>query len=122
MTKDVKLWTRECSTCQKCKSETVAKLGLLQPLPILDRAWSSISMDFIKGLPKSKGKIVILVVVDRLTKFGHFLALAHPYIVVTVAQTCMGCLTQSFQIGTKFLLAIFFRTYSRGWGLKCTCQ
>lgn len=36
-------------------------------------------MDFIEGLPKSISKIVISVTVDKLTKYGHFIALAHPY-------------------------------------------
>jgi len=36
-------------------------------------------MDFIIGLPKSKGKSVIMVVVDRFTKHAHFCALSHPF-------------------------------------------
>ena len=36
-------------------------------------------MDFITGLPKSKGKSVIMVVVDILTKYAHFFALYHPF-------------------------------------------
>ena len=35
-------------------------------------------MDFITGLPKFKGKRVIMVVVDRLPKYAHFCALSHP--------------------------------------------
>jgi len=36
-------------------------------------------MDFIEGLPDSGGKQVIFVVVDRLNKAAHFMALYHPY-------------------------------------------
>ena len=47
-------------------------------------AWTRISMDFIEGLPKSNGKDVILVVVDRFTKYSHFISLSHPYTVAGV--------------------------------------
>lgn len=36
LSKDIKTLVRECSTCQKCKSDNAAYLGLLQPLPIPD--------------------------------------------------------------------------------------
>ncbi|RDX87042.1 Retrovirus-related Pol polyprotein from transposon 17.6, partial [Mucuna pruriens] len=40
--------------------------------------WADISMDFINGLPKTKGKDTIMVVVVHLTKYAHFVALGHP--------------------------------------------
>ena len=46
-------------------------------------------MDFITGFPKSKGKSVIMVVVDRLTKYAHFCALSHPFNASTVATAFM---------------------------------
>ena len=46
-------------------------------------------MDFITDLPKSEGKSVIMVVVDRLTKYAHFCALSHPFKSSTVATSFM---------------------------------
>jgi hypothetical protein len=46
-------------------------------------------MDFIEALPNSNGKEVIVVVVDRLTKYDHFIALAHPYTVENIATVIL---------------------------------
>jgi hypothetical protein len=86
MRKDIKKFVRECFVCQENKHETTHSAGLLQPLPIPTRAWSDISMDFIEGLPSSQGFTVIFVVVDRFTKYGHFLPLSHPYAAFKVAE------------------------------------
>lgn len=43
-------------------------------------------MDFIDSLPFKNSKSVILVVVDRLTTYGRFLGLSHPYTAQSVAK------------------------------------
>lgn len=68
-------YMRGCFICQKYKNENVASPGLLQPLPIPLRVFTNITMDFIEDFPKSKGKSVIFILVDRLTKYSHFMAL-----------------------------------------------
>jgi Integrase zinc binding domain len=86
---DVNHFIERCHNCQINKPEYIPSPGLLQPLPIPEEAWTSIGMDFISGLPKSEGKEVVMVVIDSLTKYGHFIPLAHPYKAVTVAQAFM---------------------------------
>ena len=87
--KMVRQYVRECPTCQQNKSENVKTPGLLQPLPIPYAPFIDISMDFIEGLPRSEGKEVIFVVVDRFSKYAHFMALPHPYSAATVAKSFM---------------------------------
>ena len=86
MKRDVQQYVQACDTCQRQKYITAAPSGLLQPLPIPERVWEDISIDFITGLPRSKGFEAILVVVDRLTKYCHFVPLKHPYSAKTLAE------------------------------------
>lgn len=75
-----------CDVCQRTKHENIPYPGLLEPLEIPHGAWSHISMDFVEGLPKSEGKNVIMVVVDRFSKYAHFIPLSHPYTASSVAR------------------------------------
>lgn len=76
----------KCSVCKQAKPEHVRYPGLLKPLEVPDEAWQAVTLDFVEGLPRSAGFNSVLVVVDKLTKYAHFLPLSHPYTAVQVAQ------------------------------------
>ena len=61
-------------------------------------------MDFITGLPKSEGKSVIMVVVDRLTKYAHFCALSHQFKASTVATAFMETI-QKLHVNPKIIVS-----------------
>ena len=69
--------------------EIINTPGLLQPLSIPNKCWEEVCVDFIIGLLKSEGKSVIMVIVDRLTKYAHFCALSHPFKANTISTAFM---------------------------------
>jgi len=87
MKEDIKNYVIACQVCSQAKPEHCKLPGLLQPLSVPPQAWHTVSLDFVEGLPKSKSFDTILVVIDKFTKYGHFIPLAYPYTALTVAQT-----------------------------------
>ena len=71
MKQTVKNFVANCAVCMQAKSEHVKYPGLLQPLPVPEQAWEMVTLDFVEGLPSSRGFNSILVVVDKLTQIGR---------------------------------------------------
>lgn len=77
---------------------------MLQTLPIPDRIWTDISLDFIEGLPKSNGDYVIQVVVDRLSKYAHFSALKHSFTAIIVSLLFMDQIVKLHGLPSSIVL------------------
>ena len=94
-------YIKECLSCQKDKATHHKSYGLLSPLETPYAPWTSISWDFITGLPESGDEkyCSVWVVVDRFTKMAHFIP------------------PQSNKLGAKELARIFAKEVWRLHGL-----
>lgn len=84
-------------------------------------------MDFIGGLPKAMGKDTILVVVDRLTKYSHFIPLCHPFSAAIVAQAFLdnvykhhGCPVTIVSNRDNIFLSSFWKEFMALQGVDLT--
>ena len=74
--REIAQYVAQCLVCQQVKMEYQRLVGFLQPLPIPERKWEDITMDFVTGLPRTPtGKDAIWVIMDRLTRSAYFLAI-----------------------------------------------
>ena len=108
MKKEVRRFVEAYVVCQTTKYSTQKPAGLLQLLSIPSQVWEEVSMDFITGLPQSRGYTTIMVVVDRLSKYAHFAALPPRFDALRVAHLFIntvvrhhGFLRRWFQIVTR---------------------
>jgi hypothetical protein len=70
---DVKKFVDRCRICQHMKGKR-QNARLYQPLPIPERSWDAIRIDFILGFPRTqRGYDSIFVVVDRFSNMSHFI-------------------------------------------------
>lgn len=75
MARDVRRYVLGCKECAMSKSPQHLPAGKLHPLPIPNRPWSHLGVDFMTDLPSSDGNTCILVIVDRFSKFCRLLPL-----------------------------------------------
>jgi hypothetical protein len=60
-------------------------------------------MDFVAGLPRSEGKDVLMVIMDKLTKYCHLLTLSHPFKAAEVAQLFLDNVYKLHGLPTKII-------------------
>ncbi|GJY92684.1 ty3-gypsy retrotransposon protein [Tanacetum coccineum] len=114
MGKSIEDFIRKCLVCQQTKYSTQAPTGLLQPLPTPLRVWEDVSMDFVTGLPVYKGLSVILVAVDRFTKYAHFGPLPAAFNAPKVAEVFMDMVVKHHGIRPSCRIEIPFFLVNSG--------
>ena len=65
-------YIKNCFECCANKADNQKPQGLLKPLPIPEKPWTDIAMDFISLPPSKEGNDTVLVTIDRLSKERHF--------------------------------------------------
>jgi hypothetical protein len=79
-----------CQDCQQVKAKHQHPVGLLQPLPVPQWKWETISLDFITGLPKTqKQNDSIMVVIDKLSKSAHIILVKSTFKAINITEIFM---------------------------------
>jgi hypothetical protein len=127
---DMAKYVSECDTCHRTKASHLKSAHVLQPLSIPMWKWDDISMDFIVGLPlTTRKKVSIWVIVDRLTKTTHFIAVHTTYSVQQYVELYMDQIVRLHGIpktiisdrGTQFI-ARFWQQLQECFGTKLICS
>ena len=75
MQKEINQYVKTCPICQRNRKPTHKPFGEMLSLPVPRDTWTSVSMDFVTGLPTTaRGNDAIMVVVDRMSKMVHLIA------------------------------------------------
>ncbi len=75
MDSDTRDFVTASTVCAQSKASHLPPTGLLCPFPVPHCPWSHIAVDFVTGLPPSRGNSVILTVIERFSKAVHFIVL-----------------------------------------------
>ncbi|GJX47545.1 putative nucleotidyltransferase, ribonuclease H [Tanacetum coccineum] len=114
--KEIAIYVSKCLTCAKVKVEHQRPSGLLQQLEIPEWKWEKIAMDFITKLPRSSsGHDAIWVIVDRLTKSAHFLAIREDYSMEKLARLYIDEIVARHGVPTSIISDRDGRFTSRFW-------
>ena len=101
MYRDVRRFVRNCDIYNRTKAWRERQQGFLKPLPVPDRIWREISMDFVTDLPSYNSYTNLLIITDQLSK-GVILEL----IAKITADTVTGVFLNTFYWCYRLLVSI----------------
>ena len=118
-------YVNSCLRCARAKTPRRKPHGLLAPLPVAERPWSSLSMDYIDQLPRSGGFDAILVIACRFSKMALFIPTTTTATSQTLADSYIAHVFSKHGLpddmvsdrGSKFV-SKFWRTVTNKLGVK----
>src|SRR6201996_6517394 len=120
MSRPIKQYVNSCDICQKAKPRRMGPIGVLQPIPVPNIPFEVISMDFIPHLPMTKnGFDNILVIVDKLTKFGIFIPTQTHLNEIETAQLVFNHIIIKYGIPKQIISDRDSRWSNSFWGELC---
>jgi len=98
------------------KAECKHPTGLLQPIMIPECKWKVIYMDFITGFPRTlRHHVSIMVVVEKLGKVAHFIAVKSTNLASEVAHIFIREIVRLHGVPNKIILDRDAKFTSRFW-------
>ena len=116
MKREVTEYVSKCLTFQKVKEEHQVPSGLLNPIPIPQWKWDSITMDFVSSFPLNQRKHdSIWVIIDRLTKSAHFIPARIDYFMDRLAELYVDEIVRLHGVPLSIMSNRDLRFTSRFW-------
>ena len=117
MTKEVDDYCRSCAVCCANKSSNELPAGLLKPLPVPERVWDSVGVDFVGPLPTSnEGHDCILVLTDRFSKMMKLRACKQTITAVQTGRVLLDMMLDVGRLPTSIVSDRDVRFTSAAWG------
>ncbi|KAK3552517.1 hypothetical protein QTP86_013243 [Hemibagrus guttatus] len=116
---DVDRYIQACPSCAQARTSRQLPEGLLEPLPIPQRPWSHLSVDFLTDLPDSGGYTVVLVVVDRFSKGCKLIPLKGLPSAMQTAEALFVHMFRNFGLPEDIVSDRGPQFTSRVWGSLC---
>ncbi|KAJ4802068.1 polyprotein [Rhynchospora pubera] len=126
MKKEVARYVEKCLICQQVKADRKKSAGLLQTLRRPKSKFESITMDFVSGFPKTKGRIeAVWVIVDRLTKVARFIPIRADVAAKELAEIFLrnfckyhGCPQEIISDRDGRFISHFWKSFQEAMGTK----
>ena len=121
-------FVRRCLTFQQVKAEHQKQAGLLQSLEVAEWKWEHTMMDFVTHLPRTLWRHdAVWVIVDRLTKLAHFLAMRMTFALEEFCQLYVreivrlhGVLISIVSDRNPRFMTHFWKSFQKALGTKLT--